>query len=63
VVLGGVAFAVVHLLDPSAAPLLAPLALVGVLSGILAVRSGDLSRSILLHAGFNLLSAILLLTT
>ena len=48
-------------LDPSTAPLLAPLALVGVLSGILAVRTGDLSRSILLHAGFNLLSAVLLL--
>ena len=63
VVLGGVAFAVVHLLDPSAAPLLAPLALVGVLSGILAVRSGDLSRSILLHAGFNLLSAVLIFVT
>jgi membrane protease YdiL (CAAX protease family) len=38
-------------------------ALVGVLSGILAVRTGDLSRSILLHAGFNLLSAVLLLAT
>ncbi len=63
VLLGGITFALVHLLDPAAAPLLAPLALVGVLSGILAVRSGDLSRSILLHAGFNLLSAILLLTT
>ena len=63
VVLGGLAFALVHLIDPSTAPLLAPLAAVGVLSGVLAVRSGDLSRSILLHAGFNLLSAILLLTT
>jgi membrane protease YdiL (CAAX protease family) len=62
VVIGGVTFALVHLIDPSAATLLAPLALVGILSGILAVRSGDLSRSILLHAGFNLLSAILLLT-
>jgi membrane protease YdiL (CAAX protease family) len=62
VVLGGLTFAVVHLLDPSAAPLLAPLALVGILSGIVAVRTGDLSRSILLHAGFNLLSAILILS-
>ncbi len=63
VLLGGFTFALVHLLDPSAAPLLAPLALVGVLSGILAVRTGDLSRSILLHAGFNLLSAVLILAT
>jgi membrane protease YdiL (CAAX protease family) len=63
VLVGGMTFALVHLIDPSAAPLLAPLALVGVLAGILAVRTGDLSRSILLHAGFNLLSAVLLLTS
>ena len=56
VLLGGAVFAVVHLLDPSAAPLLAPLLLVGVVSGILAVRTGELSQSILLHAGFNLLT-------
>jgi membrane protease YdiL (CAAX protease family) len=63
VLIGGIAFGLVHLIDPSSAPLLAPLALVGVASGMLAVRSGDLSRSILLHAGFNLLSAVLLLAT
>ena len=39
VLIGGLTFAVVHLLDPAAAPLLAPLALVGVLAGILAVRT------------------------
>ncbi|MGZ4677290.1 MAG: CPBP family intramembrane glutamic endopeptidase [Acidimicrobiia bacterium] len=60
VLLGALLFAAGHLVDPSAAPLLAPLALVGVVSGMLAVRTGDLSRSILLHAGFNLLSAVLL---
>ncbi len=54
-------FALVHLLDPSAAPFLAPLAFLGMISGIRAVRSGELSQSILLHAGFNLLSAIALL--
>jgi membrane protease YdiL (CAAX protease family) len=53
-------FAAVHLLDSSAAPLLAPLALVGLVSGIRAVRTGELSQSILLHAGFNLLSAVFL---
>ena len=63
VLVGGFAFALVHLVDPGAAPLLAPLALVGVVSGILAVRSGDLSRSVMLHAGFNLLSAVLLLAS
>jgi uncharacterized protein len=63
VLIGGFTFAAVHLVDPSSAPLLAPLALVGVISGVLAVRTGDLSRSILLHAGFNLLSAVLLLAT
>lgn len=56
----GFVFAAGHLVDPNTAPLLAPLAMVGVVSGVLAVRSGELSRSILLHAGFNLLSAILL---
>jgi membrane protease YdiL (CAAX protease family) len=60
VLLCGFLFAAAHLVDPSTAPLLAPLAMVGVVSGVLAVRTGELSRSILLHAGFNLLSAILL---
>jgi membrane protease YdiL (CAAX protease family) len=32
-----------------------------VISGIRAVRTGNLSQSIMLHVGFNLLSAILLL--
>ena len=56
-------FALVHLLDPNAAPFLAPLALLGMISGMRAVRSGELSQSILLHAGFNLLSAIALLAS
>jgi membrane protease YdiL (CAAX protease family) len=63
VVLSSVTFAVVHLLDPSTAALMAPLLLLAAISGIRAVRTGDLSQSILLHAGFNLLSAILLLAT
>ena len=58
----GFVFALGHLVDPDAAQLLAPLAMVGVVSGVLAVRTGDLSRSVLLHAGFNLLTAILLFT-
>jgi Predicted metal-dependent membrane protease len=60
VVCGGL-FAAAHLIDPGAAALLAPLAMVGVVSAVRAVRTGELSQSILLHAGFNLLSAILLI--
>ena len=63
VLLSAAGFAAVHLLDVSAAPLLAPLLLVGVVAGIRAVRTGDLSQSIMLHAGFNLLSAAVLFAT
>jgi membrane protease YdiL (CAAX protease family) len=52
-------FGAVHFLGGSALGTLAVLpALIGlgVVSGILAVRSGDLSRSVLLHMGFNLLA-------
>ncbi|MGZ6993840.1 MAG: CPBP family glutamic-type intramembrane protease, partial [Acidimicrobiia bacterium] len=62
VVISAVVFAGAHLLDPSTAPLMTPLLLLATISGIRAVRTGDLSQSILLHVGFNLLSAILLLT-
>ena len=30
----------------------------GVVSGVLAVRSGNLSQSILLHVGFNLIAVV-----
>jgi membrane protease YdiL (CAAX protease family) len=61
VVVSAVVFAGVHLLDPNTATLLAPLLLLAVISAIRAVRTGDLSQSILLHIGFNLLSAVVLL--
>jgi hypothetical protein len=61
VLISSVVFAGAHLLDPSTAPLMAPLLLLAVISGIRAVRSGELSQSILLHVGFNLLSAVWLL--
>jgi membrane protease YdiL (CAAX protease family) len=60
VVISAAAFAAVHLLDPSAAPALAPLLLVGLVAAIRTVRTGDLSQAILLHGGFNLLSAVVL---
>ena len=57
----GALFAVAHLLDPNAAVFFAPLMLVGVVASMRAIRTGELSQSLLLHAGFNLLSAIFLL--
>ena len=58
-----VLFAAVHpLLDPATLPLVVPLLALGVLSGVRAVRTGDLSQSILVHAGFNLLGVIGLLS-
>lgn len=63
VVISSVAFAAVHLLDPSTLPLMAPLLLLAVISAIRAVRTGDLSQSILLHVGFNLLSAVVLIAS
>ena len=52
-------FGAVHLLGGNVLGTLAVLpALIGlgVVSGVLAVRSGDLSQSILLHVGFNLIA-------
>lgn len=63
VVISSVVFGAVHLLDPSTLPLMAPLLLLAVISAIRAVRTGDLSQSILLHVGFNLLSAVLLIAS
>jgi hypothetical protein len=51
-------FALAHLLDPSLGTLavLPALFALGAVSGVLALESGDLSRSIMLHIGFNLLT-------
>jgi membrane protease YdiL (CAAX protease family) len=60
VAISGVTFALLHLVDPSVGTVIAlpALATVGVVSGVLAVRTGDLSRSILLHMGFNLVTVL-----
>jgi uncharacterized protein len=58
VVISGVTFGAVHLLDPGAYVILPALVALGMLSGVFAVRTGNLSRSILLHAGFNLLAVV-----
>jgi hypothetical protein len=61
VLLSALIFGLAHFLDPDSRPLLAPLMLLGVISAVRAVRSGDLSQSIWLHAGFNLISVVFLL--
>lgn len=63
VLISSVVFSAVHLLDPSTLPLMTPLLLLAVISAIRAVRTGDLSQSILLHVGFNLLSAVVLIAS
>jgi membrane protease YdiL (CAAX protease family) len=65
VAISGLTFAAAHLVDPSIGTVVAlpALATVGTVSGILAVRTGDLSKSILLHAGFNLVTVLAELST
>jgi membrane protease YdiL (CAAX protease family) len=62
VAISGVTFGALHLLDPGAYAVLPALVALGMLSGVFAVRTGNLSRSILLHAGFNLLAVVAVLT-
>jgi uncharacterized protein len=60
------AFGLVHAIgDPSVGTLVAlpAIMLLGVVSGYQAVRTGNLSRSVMLHIGFNALSVVLLFTT
>ena len=59
-----VVFACVHVVgDPGSYYVVPGLLLLGLVSGWQAARTGDLRRSILLHAGFNLLSALTLVLT
>jgi membrane protease YdiL (CAAX protease family) len=61
IAVSALAFGAVHFLGGSALGTVAVLpALVGIgaISGVLAVRSGELSQSILLHVGFNLLAVV-----
>ncbi len=61
VLVSGATFATLHLLDVTTFPALPALFVLGTGSAIVATRSGNLSRSIYLHMGFNLLGAITLL--
>lgn len=57
-------FAALHVTGGSEAYAVVPgLFLLGLASGVVAVRTGDLTRSVLLHMGFNLLSVVLLVST
>jgi membrane protease YdiL (CAAX protease family) len=61
--ISALAFALVHVaLDPGAGFAVPALLALGLLSGYRALRTGDLSESILLHAGFNLLAVLQILT-
>jgi hypothetical protein len=63
VAIAALAFGLTHLLfDFGAGAVLPALIGLGLLSGCLAVRTGNLSRSILLHAGFNLVAVLAVLT-
>lgn len=57
------AFALVHvILDPGAGFAVPALLLLGLISGYRALKTGELSQSILLHAGFNLLAVLQILS-
>jgi len=55
-------FAVIHLVDPDTYYYLPAFLLLGLVSGWRAVVSGSLTQSIFLHAGFNLVASILIVT-
>ena len=63
VLVSGVSFAAIHLGDIATFPSLPALIMLGTGSAILAVRTGELGRSIYLHMGFNLMGFIALVTT
>jgi membrane protease YdiL (CAAX protease family) len=61
----GTVFGLIHAtgtsFDLSAIPTLAALTILGVLLGVIATRSGSLSRTMLIHAGFNAVALLQLL--
>jgi uncharacterized protein len=63
VAVAGLTFGLAHVVfDFGSGAVLPALVALGMLSGVFAVRTGNLSRSILLHAGFNLLAVLAVLT-
>ena len=64
VLASAVIFALVHYIgDPNTLPFLPALAGLGAVLAVVALRSGDLSTSIFIHAGFNLTTTILFLAS
>ncbi len=64
VLASAVIFALVHYVgDPNTLPFLPALTGLGAVLAVVAVRSGDLSTSIFIHAGFNLTTTILFLVS
>jgi membrane protease YdiL (CAAX protease family) len=64
VLVSAMVFALVHYLgDPNTLPFLPALTALGVVLAIVALRTGDLSTSIFIHAGFNLTTTILFLAS
>jgi membrane protease YdiL (CAAX protease family) len=63
VAISALAFGLAHVVfDWGSGAVLPALVALGMISGIFAVRTGNLSRSILLHVGFNLLAVLAVLT-
>jgi membrane protease YdiL (CAAX protease family) len=59
IVVSAVIFGAVHVIgDPGSYPALPALVALGILNAVLAYRTGSLSRSIFVHAGFNLLQVV-----
>jgi len=64
VLLSAVIFALVHYIgDPNTLPFLPALAGLGAVLAVTALRTGDLSASIFIHAGFNLTTTVLFLAS
>ncbi len=63
VIVSGLAFGALHLIDPDTLPSLPALVAFGMFSAAVAIRTGRLVPSMGLHIGFNLLGAIALLVT
>ncbi|GBE24469.1 CAAX amino terminal protease self- immunity [bacterium BMS3Bbin02] len=63
IVLSAAVFASIHLVDPQAALVVPGLFVLGVVLSYVTLKSGDLSRAILIHAGVNSLAAIALVVS
>lgn len=63
IVVSAAIFASIHLVDPQAAIVVPGLFVLGIVLALVTLRSGDLSRAILIHAGVNSLAAIALLVS